>query len=222
MGYAIGTLIFVVIFICYYSNKKNRFTSQLKQILNVDYREYLTKLFNEIIVFSGCESLSVKVDYIKKDYDACYSKSLNTIFIYPDWVIYHAQTSAESFLEDEVFAITIGHELGHQFYKDGKICPYFSKKNKLISILREFRADNYAKNKCGFSNDKARSVLQQKVKHCHYELNAKPINHPTWQDRIEYIGLYDEYSLDFENEVKAKYADILGISSKELNRITLL
>lgn len=219
---AIDVIIFLIIYGGYYFIHRIHFSRQLRAILNTDNKKYLDKLINEIKTFSGDESLSVKIRYCDKGYDAAYRRITNTLFIDPMWVLDNAKENCESICNHEIFFITIGHELGHHHYKDGMLFAYFFKKYKLISILREFRADNFAKTKCGYSNAQARNVLERKINHCQFKLNDKVINHPTWQDRMYYIGLYDTYSLDFENAVKTKYAEILGIDRNKANKITLL
>lgn len=183
---------------------------------------FLNQLNKEIQSIANDDLLSLRINYFALGYDACYSKRKNIISISPKWIVDHARKHVDSIQQHKIFYFTICHELGHKTYGDDLLFTDFNKTNTLISILREFRADNYAKQKCGYSNDEAYSVLEEKIHHCRFNPTKNQFDHPTWNDRKNFIGKFTTYSSELESEAKAIYGQKLNIKADNIKITSLL
>ena len=162
--------------------------------------------------------------HIKNDkgYNCSYSYRFNLLTINLPWVIlFNQQQDHSSIKYDNVFYFTICHELGHRYYKDTSLLP-ITPKSKLISILREVRADLYAKRYIGLDGTAASNLLKEKVHICNYpESYKKIIDHPDWSDRIRYVKENNTYTQELENEIKDKYYKRVGLSKKKADNVSL-
>lgn len=195
---------------------------ELRAVSGFWTNSYLEILSKEIRAMAGDDRLLVRIKYLYQGYAASYSHRKNVISISPKWIIDYAKKHVNSIQQHSIFYFTICHELGHKYYEDDILLTDFNKTNKLISILREFRADNYAKHKCGYSNDEAYNVLEEKIHHCRFNPTKNQFDHPTWNDRKNFIGKFTTYSSELENEAKAIYGQKLNIKADNSKIISLL
>lgn len=214
--YVVGMIVPIIIFRIY------SFKFILHRITGKHSNYILDAVFNEIVEFSEDSLLKVKISHASIGFNPFYNLKKNTICISQKWMVDYAKQHVNSIKEYPIFFHAVAHELGHKEYGDGMLNVYTNRKEKMISILREARADIFAKKKCGYSNVAAVHVMKDKVEHCRYRLNGFDGTHPTWEDRFLCVRDYDIYSLEVEKFLKSKYGKRLKLSDKELEHISLL
>ena len=172
--------------------------------------------------FQELQQFNLRISCCADAHDAAIDFDPNIITISSIWIVNYYKRNYANFRDYKDFCMTIGHELGHYHYKDNRLPP-FTRKNRMIHILREVRADIYGRIICGFSPEEASAMLRQEL-----ESNKQPLKeriiltHPSWEDRLNYLKQHADYDKTLEMLVKDDYQKSLHISKLMGERISLI
>ena len=204
--------------------RKHRFNATIKKN-EMTPDKIIEKLKNDLMCHDGFAelgSLSIRFSHFADPHDATIRPELRQLVVSSTWIIDFYSSKRDSIFEYKELCWTIGHELGH-YHFDDYLLPAVTRKNRLIHILREVRADNYGRMLSGLSQQQVFDCLMQDLKSTRTSLtHLITVTHPTWKDRLKSLKQFPTYNADLESQVKEDYCKKLFINQAIADNVSLI